>query len=61
MGKQVDQQQEVMAKAMKSAAEAQKSVSHNHWRLHYHVATPAYWMNDPNGFSFYKGEYHLFY
>lgn len=31
------------------------------YRLHYHVAPPVGWMNDPNGFSYYKGEYHLFY
>lgn len=27
----------------------------------FHVATPAQWMNDPNGPIFYKGYYHLFY
>lgn len=27
----------------------------------YHVAPPVGWMNDPNGFSFYKGMAHLFY
>lgn len=38
-----------------------KKVQQTKWALQYHVAPPAYWMNDPNGFSFYKGEYHLFY
>ena len=27
----------------------------------FHLSTRAGWMNDPNGFSFYRGEYHLFY
>ncbi|GIM30387.1 glycosyl hydrolase [Clostridium polyendosporum] len=31
------------------------------YRLKYHFIPPIGWINDPNGFSYYKGEYHLFY
>lgn len=27
----------------------------------FHVSAPAGWINDPNGFSVYKGKVHLFY
>ncbi|WP_210608084.1 glycoside hydrolase family 32 protein [Priestia flexa] len=47
--------------AMHSIGEKTKSVSEDYWRLNYHISTPAFWMNDPNGFSLFKGEYHLFY
>ncbi|RIW29115.1 glycoside hydrolase family 32 protein [Bacillus salacetis] len=52
-------------KKIKEAAESvnamREKVSGSHWKPAYHPAPPAYWMNDPNGFSYYKGEYHLFY
>ncbi|CAH0719694.1 unnamed protein product, partial [Brenthis ino] len=31
------------------------------WRPLYHLAPPVGWMNDPNGFSYHNGKYHMFY
>ena len=36
-------------------------VENNRWYPLYHVAAPIGWINDPNGFCTYKGQYHLFY
>ncbi|GAF39521.1 Sucrose-6-phosphate hydrolase [Agrilactobacillus composti DSM 18527 = JCM 14202] len=31
------------------------------YRLGYHIAAPTGWINDPNGFCYFKGYYHIFY
>ncbi|KJY62109.1 Sucrose-6-phosphate hydrolase [Lactobacillus apis] len=36
-------------------------VTNERYRLNYHISTPAGWLNDPNGFSYFKGYYHIFY
>lgn len=41
--------------------QSKKPEINQRYRPHYHVAAPVGWINDPNGFSFYKGQYHLFY
>ena len=41
--------------------EKAKQAQESKWYPKYHVAPPVGWLNDPNGFSYYKGEYHIFY
>lgn len=57
----MDRHQQKIEKANVNIEKYKASVANNTWRLQYHVAPQAFWMNDPNGFVFYKGEYHLFY
>jgi len=39
----------------------QQQVATSPWRQKFHIQPPTGLLNDPNGFSYYKGEYHLFY
>lgn len=41
--------------------EQAKRCQESKWYPKYHVAPPVGWLNDPNGFSYYKGQYHIFY
>ena len=51
---------EMLEKARKYEDEQGKQIKAED-RPAFHVSPYVGWMNDPNGFSYYQGEYHLFY
>ena len=51
---------EMVEKARKYELEKSMKVAQDD-RPVYHFSNPVGWMNDPNGFSDYKGEHHLFF
>ena len=50
---------EMLEKARKYEEEQGKQIKAED-RPAFHVSPYVGWMNDPNGFSYYQGEYHLF-
>ncbi|GCF95375.1 invertase [Enterococcus florum] len=38
-----------------------ETVNHSRWRQHYHIQPESGLLNDPNGFSYFNGQWHLFY
>lgn len=59
--KKILNHQEQIKKAMQSVHSVKDVVKQGKYRQTYHIMPPAYWMNDPNGFVYFKGRYHLFY
>ena len=37
-----------------------KIAKKSYWKPQYHISAPANWINDPNGFCYFNGEYHVF-
>lgn len=52
---------QMLQKAQQSVDAASIKIDKAHFYPQYHLAAPANWMNDPNGFSYFNGQYHLFY
>jgi len=48
-------------KAANEFIQINKNKINSEYRLNYHLMGEYGWINDPNGFVFYKGAYHLFY
>ena len=45
----------------KEIMENRERIKNAKWRQRFHIEPPDGWLNDPNGLSFYKGEYHVYF
>ncbi|WP_249869095.1 glycoside hydrolase family 32 protein [Oceanobacillus saliphilus] len=52
---------ELKQRAYKRINDLKEIVASDPYRLYYHIMPPVGLLNDPNGFVFYKGQYHMFY
>ncbi|MRH41355.1 sucrose-6-phosphate hydrolase [Aquibacillus halophilus] len=52
---------ELKTKAYQAVKNSQDKVRQDPYRLHYHIMPSVGLLNDPNGFVYYQGKYHLFY
>lgn len=61
IGSRCETAEDALARATAALGTAATKAQVDLARPIFHVASPAQWMNDPNGPLFYKGYYHLFY
>ena len=52
---------EALAKAEQYQSKMAKIAKKSYWKPQYNISAPANWINDPNGFCYFNGEYHVFY
>ena len=45
----------------KEKLENRERIKNAKWRQRFHIEPPDGWLNDPNGLSFYNGEYHVYF
>lgn len=45
----------------KEKLENRERIKNAKWHQRFHIEPPDGWLNDPNGLSFYKGEYHVYF
>lgn len=54
-----DNEKKLLAKANQIIEENRDKVENDYYRLKYHLMAPVGWLNDPNGFIQFNGQYHL--
>ncbi|CAG9584330.1 unnamed protein product [Danaus chrysippus] len=59
--KSLDNNYETAKDDLENYIQNKKNEINHRFRPLYHVVPPVGWMNDPNGFSYHNGEFHLFY